>query len=57
MRKVLNKYHVQGFARATIYYGAFYQEKLVGVMCFKDGNIKNKCWDLVRFLTVTIIDA
>lgn len=47
----LNKYHVQGFARATIYYGAFYKENLVGVMCFKDGNIKNKCWDIVRFAT------
>lgn len=47
----LNKYHVQGAARGTIYYGCFYNENLVGVMVFKNGSIKNKGWELTRFAT------
>ena len=45
----LNKYHIQGFASGTVYLGAFYREKLVAVMVFKNGSIKNYCWELTRF--------
>lgn len=47
----LNQYHVQGSARGTVYYGCFYNDKLVGVMIFKNGSIRNKGWELVRFAT------
>lgn len=30
----LNKNHIQGFARSTIYLGCFFEDKLVGVMTF-----------------------
>ena len=33
-KSFLNKYHIQGFARATVYIGAFYNEELIGVMTF-----------------------
>ena len=46
----LEKYHIQGKAKSTIKYGAFYKGSLVGVMCFKkekgEGN-----WDMVRYCT------
>lgn len=45
----LEKYHIQGYASATIYLGAFYKNNLVAVMTFKNGNLNNKCWDLNRF--------
>lgn len=47
----LTKNHIQGFVSSSIYLGAFYGEVLVGVMCFKNGNIKNKGWELTRFAT------
>ena len=47
----LNKNHIQGFASATVYLGAFYKNKLIAVMDFKYGNLKNKSWDLNRFAT------
>lgn len=47
--KFLNKYHIQGFASSTLYYGAFYKERLVCVMCFKHGNMKTSDWELNRF--------
>lgn len=47
----LNKYHIQGSAKATLYYGCFYNENLIGVMAFKNGSIKNKGWELTRFAT------
>lgn len=45
----LNKNHIQGFASSTIYLGAFYHEKLIGVMSFKKE--KNNNWELTRFAT------
>lgn len=47
----LNKYHIQGTSRGTIYYGAFYNDILIGAMIFKNGSIKNKGWELSRFAT------
>lgn len=47
----LNTFHIQGFSSSTIYYGAFYKNKLVAVMNFKNGNIKSKDWELTRFAT------
>ena len=45
----LDKYHIQGFVSATVYLGAFYGNELVCVMSFKNGNIKNPDWELVRY--------
>ena len=45
----LNKNHIQGYSPSTVYIGTFYNEKLIGVMTFKNGNVKNKGWDLTRF--------
>jgi len=45
----LNKYHIQGFVSATVYLGAFFENELIAVMSFKNGNIKNSDWELVRF--------
>ena len=47
----LNKFHIQGFIGSTVYFGAFYNEKMVAVMSFKNGNIKNSGWELTRFAT------
>lgn len=47
----LNKYHIQGFASATVYLGCFYNDTLIAVMGFKNGNLKNPWWELVRFAT------
>jgi len=45
----LNTYHIQGFVSASVYVGAFYDNQLIAVMSFKNGNIKNPDWELVRF--------
>lgn len=47
----LNTYHIQGFCPSTVYLGAFYKDELVGVMSFKNGNIKQSGWELTRFAT------
>lgn len=47
----LEKYHIQGFHRSTVYIGAFYNNELVAVMSLKKGNVKNKDWELTRFAT------
>lgn len=47
----LDKYHIQGFSPSTVYLGGFYNNELVGVMCFKHGNIKQVGWELTRFAT------
>ena len=46
----LNQYHIQGFASSTLYLGAFYENKLVGVMTFLNESSEGK-WNLVRFAT------
>lgn len=47
----LNKFHIQGFVYSSVYLGAFFNDKLVAVMCFKNGTINNPGWELVRFAT------
>lgn len=47
----LNKFHIQGFVSSSVYLGAFFNNKLVAVMCFKNGTINNPGWELVRFAT------
>lgn len=48
-KEFLDKNHIQGFVSATVYLGAFYENNLIAVMTFKNGSLKNKCWDLNRF--------
>lgn len=48
-KSFLDKYHIQGFSSASIYLGAFYKNNLIAVMTFKNGNLKNKGWNLTRF--------
>ena len=47
--KFLEQYHIQGGVSATVYYGAFYEDKLIGVMTFKRLNNKTNEWELTRF--------
>lgn len=46
----LNTYHIQGAANASVYYGAYYEDKLIGVMTFKKEN-KDGHWELTRYAT------
>ena len=50
-KEFLEKYHIQGFSSSTVYLGCFYENNLVAVMCFKNGNIRNPYWELTRFAT------
>lgn len=45
----LDKNHIQGGVNATVYLGAFYQNKLIGVMTFIKES--NEVWNLNRFAT------
>lgn len=45
--ELLNKYHIQGFANATVHYGLEYQNEIVAVMSFTEK--KDDEWELVRF--------
>ena len=47
----LEKNHIQGFARSTIYLGCFYNNELVGVMSFKRETSSSNKWELTRFAT------
>ena len=47
----LEKYHIQGFYKSSVYIGGFYKDKLIAVMAFKNGNAYNESWELVRFAT------
>lgn len=49
--KFLNKYHIQGSVKATVYLGCFHDNDMVAVMAFKNGSIKNEGWELSRFAT------
>ena len=45
----LNDYHIQGFAKSTVYLGAVYGNELIAVMSFnKEGKSSDK-WELNRF--------
>lgn len=46
----LEKYHIQGKVSASIYYGAYYNDALIGVMTFKK-ETKNGFWELSRYAT------
>ena len=43
----LNKNHIQGYVNATVNFGCFYNDTLIGVMSFK--RINDKEWELTRF--------
>lgn len=47
----LNKNHIQGYARATIYIGCYFNNILVGVMTFKRRKNNTNDWELNRFAT------
>lgn len=46
----LEENHIQGFCNATVYLGAIYQEKIVGVMSFIQES--ENYWNLTRFATL-----
>ena len=46
----LDKNHIQGFAKSTVYLGAIFEEKIIGVMCFLNENDGN--WNLTRFASL-----
>ena len=50
-KEFLEKYHIQGFYKSSVYLGAFYNNELMAVMAFKNGNIKDKGWELTRYAT------
>ena len=50
-KEFLEKYHIQGFYKSSVYLGGFSGDNLIAVMAFKNGNIKNEKWELVRFAT------
>lgn len=51
-KEFLNKNHLQGFAKSSVYLGAFFNEKLCAVMSFKiENNIVKGLWELNRFAT------
>lgn len=45
----LEKYHIQGYGKATVCYGAFFNNELIGVMAFIKW--KDNEWELNRFAT------
>lgn len=49
--KDFGKYHIQGFYSSSVYLGCYFNEQLVAVMSFKNGNVKNNGWELTRFAT------
>jgi hypothetical protein len=48
-KKFLNKNHIQGFVRSSIYLGCFFDNELIAVMTFIKE--KNNCWNLNRYCT------
>lgn len=47
----LDKNHIQGSSRSTIFLGCFYNEKLIGVMSFLKESKDSNDWELNRFAT------
>ena len=47
----LDKNHIQGFAKSSVYLGCFYDDELVGVMSFKRERKDSDKWELTRFAT------
>lgn len=48
-KEFLSKYHIQGYGKASVYLGCYYNDELVGVMTFKKDGVDK--WDLTRFAT------
>ena len=46
----LNENHIQGFVSSTVYLGAIFDGKIVGVMCFLNDGGGN--WNLTRFASL-----
>ena len=47
----LEKNHIQGFARSSVYLGCYYNGEIVGVMSFKKETKDSDKWELTRFAT------
>jgi len=47
----LEKNHIQGFSKSSIYLGCYYNDELVGVMTFKRERKDSDKWELTRFAT------
>ena len=47
----LEKNHIQGYVRSTVYLGCFYNNELIGVMSFKRETKDSNNWELTRFAT------
>ena len=50
-KSFLEKNHIQGFSRSSVYLGCFYNDNLVGVMSFKKEAKASDKWELTRFAT------
>ena len=50
-KSFLEKNHIQGFERSSVYLGCFYENNLVGVMTFKRERKDSDKWELTRFAT------
>lgn len=48
-RSFLDKYHIQGSCKAMVYYGAYFNNNLVGVMAFSRNGDE---WELSRYATI-----
>ena len=49
-KQFLNENHIQGFANSTVYLGAIFEGKIIGIMCFLNENDGN--WNLTRFASL-----
>ena len=47
--KFLNDNHVSGGASSTVYLGAYHNNELVSVMCFRNGSLRHSGWEINRF--------
>ena len=50
-REFLEKNHIQGYVRSSVYLGCFYNKQIVGVMTFKRETSSSNKWELSRFAT------
>ena len=48
-KNFLEKYHLQGYARSTVYLGCYYNNELISVMSFKRETKTCNEWELNRF--------
>ncbi len=47
-QEFLERYHIQGYGKGTVSYGAYFNDELIGVMSFIQ---RKEEWELVRFAT------